>query len=293
LCHRKKVLSALGLQISIRRKRAMFTLDPHQSYMMPAHFGPRYIGAKTSGWYHDVTAMVVSYKTDRAKLAAYLPEAFEVADDAIVSVFYACNKQVDWLAGRGYNLLGVNAQVVFKGDKDRLVGTYNLVMWENLTDAILSGRELQGIPKVFADIPDHQVNGGRWQVAASHFDNPIIDMAIDGLVKVSAEDVEAQLKADADKDNPMAWRFMPAVGGFGPPTVNEVTIFPSKNEYSEVFVGSGELSWANLTWEQNPTQYHIVNALAGLPVLEYLPALVTRGRTNLSLPERWSRTLSR
>ena len=38
----------------------MFRFDPDQSYMMPAHFGPRPMGENSSGWYHDVTMMVVS-----------------------------------------------------------------------------------------------------------------------------------------------------------------------------------------------------------------------------------------
>ena len=51
----------------------MFRTDPRRSYMMPAHFGPKYMGSKTSGWYRDVTMMVVPYLTDRDQLAALLP----------------------------------------------------------------------------------------------------------------------------------------------------------------------------------------------------------------------------
>ena len=134
---------------------------------MPAHFGSR-TRKIPSGWYYDVTTLIISYRTDKDKLAAYLPEPFVVAEDAIVSVSYACNKEVDWLAGHGYNLIGVNASVVFKGQVDRLQGFYTLVMWENLTDPILMGREVQGIPKIFADIPDHSIVNGTFRVKASH-----------------------------------------------------------------------------------------------------------------------------
>ena len=61
---------------------------------------------------------------------------------------------------------------------------------------------------------------------------------------------------------------------------------------SETFVGKGTLDWNHLSWEQNPTQYHIVNALADLPVLAYLPALVARGSTNLILPDRLPRAIT-
>ncbi|MEH6604696.1 MAG: acetoacetate decarboxylase family protein [Pseudomonadales bacterium] len=269
----------------------MFKTDPNASYMMPAHFGPRYMGEKTSGWYHDVTALVVPYRTDREKLAAYLPAQFEVAEDPVVSVFYACNKKVDWLAGRGYNMIGVNASVVFKGAEEQLQGTYSLVIWENLTDPILSGRELQGIPKVYADIPDATLTDGKYSCSASHFDSQILAMSIDKLRDITAEEAEAAMKDGEGKDNPMAWRYMPALGGFGPDAVNEISTFPSENVFTEAKIGQGKIDWSHLSWEQNPTQYHIVNALAELPILEYLPAMMTRGSTNLSLPERWTRSL--
>jgi 3-hydroxybutyryl-CoA dehydrogenase len=58
-------------------------------------------------------------------------------------------------------------------------------------------------------------------------------------------------------------------------------------------VGEGSLDWNHLTFEQNPTQYHIVNALADLPVLAYLPAMVTTGSTNLFVPDRMPRVLDK
>jgi acetoacetate decarboxylase len=36
------------------------------------------------------------------------------------------------MAGRGYKLLGVNADVIFNGKEDQLPGSYTLTLWENL-----------------------------------------------------------------------------------------------------------------------------------------------------------------
>lgn len=268
----------------------MFEFDPAGRYMMPAHFGAPKIEGVPSGWYHDVTTMNVSYLTDRERLAAYLPEPFAVADEALITVTYARSRKVDWLAGRGYNLISVNAAVDFNGEKDQLTGSFALVIWENLADPILSGRELTGIPKVFADIPDHTVTDGQWRCSASHFGSKILDLSIGSLVAPTPEEIAAAQEAEAGKDNPMGWRYMPAVGGFGA-ALSEPTTFPSENVITEAYVGAGEIDWNHLTWEQNPTQFHIVNALADLPILEYRPAIVTQGSTNLFLPERWSRAL--
>ena len=267
-----------------------FERDPAKSYMMPAHFGGRYTGPNTSGWYRDVTAMVVPYVTDRTKLAALLPDGFEPAEDPVISVYYACNKQIDWLAGRGYNMIGVNADVIYNGKGERLAGTYALVIWENLADPILTGRELQGIPKVFADIPDHSISGDVWRCNASHFGHAIVGIEISALRAPELEEIAAAQKAKEGQDNPMGWRYIQKAGA-PDPALDEYTTFPSENHLRQIMLGEGNVDWNRLTWEQNPTQFHIVNALEQLPIVEYRPAMITRGATNLVLPQRPTRVL--
>lgn len=268
----------------------MFEFDPAGRYMMPAHFGAPKIERPPSGWYHDVTTMNVSYVTDKEKLGTYLPKPFSVADEALITVTYARSRNIDWLAGRGYNLISVNAAAVFEGEEDHLTGSFALVIWENLADPILSGREMTGIPKIFADIPDHTIEDGVWRCDASRFDSKIVNLSIANLSVPTAEQIAAAQQEREGTDNPMGWRYLPAVGGFGM-ALSEPTTFPSENVITEAYVGEGGIEWNRLTWEQNPTQFHIVNALADLPILEYRPAIVTKGSSNLLLPERWPRVL--
>ena len=268
----------------------MFKFNPRRSYMMPAHFGPRPFSPKSSGWYRDVTSISVPFLTDRDELSNYLPEPFEVAEEAVVTVTYACNKQVDWLAGHGYNLVAVSAAAVFRGEEETLAGNYTLVMWENLADPILTGRELQGIPKIYADIEDHSVIGGEWRTNASHFGHKIMDIVATDLREPTPEEAVAYAAATQGKDNPMAWRYFPGISGFGHGS-SEPTTFPSDTTLTETLVGEGRVDWQHLTWEQNPTQFHIVNALADLPVLAWLPTIVARGSTNLIIPERLPRAI--
>jgi len=126
----------------------VFELDPYSSHMMPAHFGSSKRPDNASMWYRDITSMVVPFRTDREQLAAYLPAPFEVAEDAIVTVTYACNRQVDWLAGHGYNLIAINAAAIFRGEEETMEGDYTLVIWENLADPILTGREPPAISAI-------------------------------------------------------------------------------------------------------------------------------------------------
>jgi acetoacetate decarboxylase len=268
----------------------MFTLDPNSSYMMPAHFGPRPISPKSSGWYHDVTSLTVAYLTDRDQLAAYLPAPYEVAEEAVVSVTYARNRNVDWLAGHGYNMVTVNAAAVFHGEQGTLTGNYCLVIWENLADPILTGRELQGIPKIYADIPDHSVIGGEWRCNASHFGHKILDLSVSDLRAPSEAERLAYATANDGKANPMAWRYMPEISGVGH-RLTQPTTYPSNTVLKEVMVGEGQVNWQHLSWEQNPTQFHIVNALADLPMLQSLPAMMAKSSVNLIVRENLPREI--
>ncbi|MDK1023530.1 MAG: hypothetical protein QGD92_04780 [Gammaproteobacteria bacterium] len=55
------------------------------------------------------------------------------------------NREIEWLAGHSYIIVSVNAPVIFNGKDDQLTGGHPLVLWENFTDPILTGRENEGI----------------------------------------------------------------------------------------------------------------------------------------------------
>jgi len=48
---------------------------------------------------------------------------------------------IEWLAGRRYNTLGVTCPVVVRGEQTNTCGAFLMVLWENLTDPIITGRE--------------------------------------------------------------------------------------------------------------------------------------------------------
>ncbi len=65
--------------------------------------------------------------------------------------------RVSWLGGKGYNCMAFYVHGVEYQMKDgtSLVGTYLPVLFENLADSIVSGREELGMPAVFCDIDMH------------------------------------------------------------------------------------------------------------------------------------------
>jgi len=84
--------------------------------------------------------------------------------------------------------------------------------------------------------------------------------------------------------------YFPATGQPGA-SVSHPTLFPSESVAKQAWIGRGKIQWHHLTWEQNPTQFHIVNAIADLPILEIRLALISKGSTNLALPDRLPRSL--
>ena len=72
----------------------------------------------------------------------------------MVTVFTENMKEIEWLAGRGYNTMGVTFPVHYEGKKDRAAGPLLTVLWENLTDPILTGREQLGFSKIYCELPE-------------------------------------------------------------------------------------------------------------------------------------------
>ena len=267
-----------------------FKIPKNGNDMMPFNFGPRATNANVSGWYRDVTMIVVPYLTDANILRSIIPEQFSIPEEPVVSIAYACNKDIDWLAGRAYNLISVSVETTFKGTVDQETAAYNLVFWENLTDPILTGRELQGIPKIYADIEDHKLKSGTASSHVSHYNNPILDISISNLTKLDDDIVKTISDSEKNKKT-FGYRYIPNVDVTKEPVVAEPILHTSHNFFKEMHLGQGHVDWHSSSWEQNPTQAHIINKLKELPILEYKDAVFIKGATNLFIPEQPSKVL--
>ncbi len=79
-----------------------------------------------------------------------------------------------------------------------------------------------------------------------------------------------------EKLNWFGWRYIPNTGRPGT-ALNHPTLYPIENAYTAGWRAEGAVDWQHLTWEQNPTQAHIIEALGRLPVQADLTCLVTSG----------------
>ncbi len=100
-----------------------YKFQPDKMYMLPTHFGPsmgprqgpegRRFECKDNP---KTTSVSVSFLTNREQLEELLPERFEVGAEPVVTVSVSYMKEIEWLAGHGYNVLGVSFPAVFDGE---------------------------------------------------------------------------------------------------------------------------------------------------------------------------------
>ena len=247
----------------------MYELKPDYPYTMPTasvfrnprpweHGGMRY-GRNT--------ALSTTFLTDTDLAASLLPGPFRLADEPLVNVSIVQCEDVDWLAGRPYNLVGVEVAAVFDGQEDKDVrGALCVIMWENMTEPILGGRDHSGVPKVYGDIPNLMLNKDTCRGDVSHFGYPILELSARGLEPLSATDRSDNETALRDR-NWMNYKYFPSVQNDRADVAYACT-YPASGTCTACWEGQGELRFFDSSFHKNPTQYALINVLAKLPVHE-------------------------
>lgn len=251
----------------------MFKFSQDLIYSMPAHFGGAK-GPRTRWNYSDVTSILVSYETDLETLAHYVPEGFEITRP-VVSVQYAMNKGVEWMAGGSYNLIAVNVPVSYAHAHERIDGWYALVIWENKTCPILGGREETGMPKIFANIEDHHQLGDRLFTNASYEGSAFLRLSFRKTRPMTADELSVANQRQG-KLNWFGWRYIPNVGRAGA-ALSHATLYPVEFVFTAAWIGEGSIQWQAPTQEQHPLQAHIIDALSRLPIKAYRDCSMSTG----------------
>lgn len=142
-------------------------------YRMPTAFGPapgpRNVPAEKAHlrYAKDIVSLGVVALTDAALLERLLPPRCTLEGEARIQVTVMYLTNIGWLAGRGYNIVMVSIPALLEGAHEVVRGSFCPVMWESMTDPILTGREELGFPKINAQIPGATVLDGTWRGCAS------------------------------------------------------------------------------------------------------------------------------
>lgn len=261
-----------------------YVFEAGKLYRMPTHFGPSTgprQGPNGRTFPCEETpkslSLAVSFLTRAEQLEALLPPRFTLAGEPVVTVSATYMKEIEWLAGRGYNVLGVTFPARFDGDVDHVTGTFLTVLWENLTDPIITGREELGFAKIYAELPEPSVLDGAYHARASWLGFTFLDMHVEGLQRQSDEEIATA--ANNPSAGTLHYKYVPRTGAWGTADVEYACLTPAENSNAviqERWVGDGTVTFHRARWEDMPTQFDIVNTFHGLEVVEYRGASMTR-----------------
>jgi hypothetical protein len=189
-----------------------------------------------------------------------------LAGEPVVAVTMMYLTNIGWLAGRGYNIAEVSFKnVVFDGDEGSVAGAFTPVLWESLADPIITGREELGFPKIYGEIPDAIVLGGTTQCSASWQGFRFLELSASDLV-------EAPRTGRTPPGPSMFLKYLPKTGTWGEADASYMTATAPSGPppaIERIMTGAGKFQFHAARWEDMPTQYHIVSALAALPLREF------------------------
>ena len=234
------------------------------TYLMPPFFGGLPYPLPPAR-YRDTTNLTFTYQTDGDALQRLLPPRFTLTEPQLV-ISLINNRRVEWLAGAGYNLLAVNVPVRFAGATDRLEGMFGLVVWENATAPILMGRDVQGVPKVYAEVDDLREFPDTVISSSAHLGGARFARIVMERQRGLEGDELAAFRADQQRMNWFGWRHFPNVGAPGA-ALSHPVLFPQEFDIWSADAGTAGIEWTIPDWASNPTQVSIIAALAALPNL--------------------------
>lgn len=244
-------------------------------YRMPVSFGPAPgprnlpIDKRHLRFERQTTTLSLSALTDADQLGRLLPDGFVLRGEQRLTVNVLNLTGIGWLAGRGYNILMVRFPAAWEGG-ERVEGDFVPVVWESMTDPILTGRDELGWCKINADIPDLRECDGTWTGSAAWEGYRFFEAQAEGLVATDVNPDPAPL---------LFQKYVPCTGDWGTADVSYPTATGNEAAAPELVSaerGTGRFAFRAARWEDMPTQYPIVNALAALPLADFGPAILLR-----------------
>lgn len=237
------------------------------------------------------TTASFKFKTSRTLLQNLLPNdsySFAKPDTVAYATFSQTTlDRMKWLGGNGYNHLGLYIHGVQykKADGEVIQGTYLPILFENLADPILSGREELGMPKLYSAIDvDRRENS--YQISCNWRGAIWARFSLHDLADQDSDDADAQ---DSDRDaGILTHRYIPAVGRDQKGKADaDYAVFVPKDEEAAVVPpkltrarksANASIEIDGLDWDALPTLHHVISRLAEIPVYDIVEAKLVEGQ---------------
>lgn len=271
---------------------------PDLGRRMPVGFGPApgprqdVLGRPRAGLDQSCFATTtVKFETSRTYLESLFPTpAFRFLSPATVCVASVALTTLDgmaWLGGGGYSHCGLYLHGVgyFPKAGPPVVGSYLPVLFENLADAVITGREELGFHKTFCDIDmdgDSSSTSTSYNARCSWRGAKFLDVALEDLQE---QQPDAAAVAEKEGSDILTYKYIPATGHPGKADVEYACVVPHAEEAqvaartvkSVARTSKARITFEAGSWETLPTLHHITSVLSGIPVYRVLEATVVEG----------------
>ncbi|KAJ0414605.1 hypothetical protein BJY00DRAFT_318689 [Aspergillus carlsbadensis] len=276
-------------------RKHLWSRGPQKYWRQPIVFGPMpgprqdFEGRSRLSQSFKSTFQTTSirFKTSRTLLQNLLPnDSYSFGTPSTVataSISQTLLNGMDWLGGGGYRHLGLYIEGVQykKVDGEVVNGTYLPILFESLTDPIVSGREELGMPKLYSAI-DANERDESYYLQASWQGAVWGRFRWEGL-----EDKDPAAHAAPSEGGVLVHRYVPRVGAEGKGEAEvEYPVFVPNADESKLLVSKvtrvrtakkAGFEIDGLDWKALPTLHHIISRLAEIPIDEILSAKVVEG----------------
>ncbi|KAF3004383.1 hypothetical protein E8E13_010013 [Curvularia kusanoi] len=290
----------------------------HLFWRMPTSFGPMpgprqdFLGRAHDGSKATFKSASIKIKSSRTVLENLFPSdklKFASPDTVAHATFAATQlDNLSWLGGRGYSHFGLYIHGVqyTKDNGETVTGTYLPILFENLTDPILSGREELGFPKLFADLDiKHDESGysltASWmgsKFASLTLSHPTEEAPTNGTPAPPPQAPPAGGPPGRGPPAPIPdqglffHKHIPSSGSVDPDTKtrsadadytaflpNDVDAQTVEKQVTKTLTTKdAEVKFDKLDWKALPTLHHIVERLQEVPVFGVVDARIVEGR---------------
>jgi acetoacetate decarboxylase len=226
-------------------------------------FGPAVLPAVTTVERQSTT--VLSFVSDVEAVRELLPSHFAPTTPPVVTFMHQALHNVDYMRGRGYNLLNVAVTATFDGADGHLEAPFPLVIWESDTMPIISGRELHGNPKIYGDVSELREDGDQVSFEVAEYGAPLVTASVTALHEAPPDRVERTNVRAADACF-FGWKhILTADGGVD---LDYPTLIRGASHFDRAWTGDGQLTLHGPTLDEAPYSSAVVAALAALPRTE-------------------------
>jgi acetoacetate decarboxylase len=231
---------------------------------------PKHVYARTE-------TLALQYETDPGAIPLLLPEPFKPGKSPTVNVLFVDNNGVDFMAGGGYRLAAITVAAQFDGEVGHLEGDYVLVMPENSTLPIVTGREWLGMPKFFSDITSIRImDDGHLRCEASLWGHLLFGIDIAPPLKEQNALIRKAAGMQTSKIPAFGYKYIASLDGS--PDADYPTIMWSDTDIEHLWLGKdGEFYFGVLTEKDIGDFKPIIDALKSLPVRKVKQTVHSRG----------------